>query len=165
MDPRKRARLISVVPQAASLPAGYTVYETDSHGRTPYLNWYGKLRPTDEQIIGNAVRITGLEPFQEKEVSGLSGGEQQRVSIARALCKNPVLLLCDEPTGALDYQTGKSILRLLAQLCTEKHMTVVIITHNSTLAAMANRVIRIKNGRIVSNEVNTDPKSVEDIEW
>ena len=83
----------------------------------------------------------------------------------RAVAKNPKLLLCDEPTGALDYQTGKSILRLLARLCTERNMTVVIITHNSTLAAMANRVIRIKNGKIISNEVNEDPRSIEELEW
>ena len=107
----------------------------------------------------------GLSDRKKNFPAQLSGGEQQRVAIARAVAKNPKLLLCDEPTGALDYQTGKSILRLLAQMCIERHMTVVIITHNSTLAAMANRVIRIKNGRIVSNEVNTDPKSIEDIEW
>ncbi|MBO4746606.1 MAG: ABC transporter ATP-binding protein [Clostridiales bacterium] len=118
--------------------------------------------PMDPDAI---LEDVGLADRKKNFPAQLSGGEQQRVAIARAVAKNPKLLLCDEPTGALDYQTGKSILRLLAQLCTEKHMTVVIITHNSTLAAMANRVIRIKNGRIVSNEVNTDPKSVEDIEW
>ncbi|MBR5057045.1 MAG: ABC transporter ATP-binding protein [Clostridiales bacterium] len=118
--------------------------------------------PMDPDAI---LEDVGLADRKKNFPAQLSGGEQQRVAIARAVAKNPKLLLCDEPTGALDYQTGKSILRLLAQLCTEKHMTVVIITHNSTLAAMANRVIRIKNGRIVSNEVNADPKSVEDIEW
>ena len=118
--------------------------------------------PMDPDTI---LEDVGLADRKKNFPAQLSGGEQQRVAIARAVAKNPKLLLCDEPTGALDYQTGKSILRLLAQLCNEKHMTVVIITHNSTLAAMANRVIRIKNGRIVSNEVNTDPKSVEDIEW
>ena len=107
----------------------------------------------------------GLSDRMKNFPAQLSGGEQQRVAIARAVAKNPKLLLCDEPTGALDYQTGKSILRLLARQCTERHMTVVIITHNSTLAAMANRVIRIKNGRIESCEVNSDPKSVEEIEW
>ena len=107
----------------------------------------------------------GLSDRKKNFPAQLSGGEQQRVAIARAVAKNPKLLLCDEPTGALDYQTGKSILRLLSQLCTEKKMTVIIITHNSTLAAMADRVIRIKNGRIESNEVNPTPKSIEDIEW
>ena len=107
----------------------------------------------------------GLSDRKKNFPAQLSGGEQQRVAIARAVAKNPKLLLCDEPTGALDYQTGKSILRLLSQLCNEKKMTVIIITHNSTLAAMADRVIRIKNGRIESNEVNPTPKSIEDIEW
>ncbi|MCR5274361.1 MAG: ABC transporter ATP-binding protein [Clostridiales bacterium] len=118
--------------------------------------------PMDPDTI---LEDVGLADRKKNFPAQLSGGEQQRVAIARAVAKNPKLLLCDEPTGALDYQTGKSILRLLAQMSTEKHMTVVIITHNSTLAAMANRVIRIKNGRIVRNEVNTDPKSIEDIEW
>ncbi|MBR5426157.1 MAG: ABC transporter ATP-binding protein [Clostridiales bacterium] len=118
--------------------------------------------PMDPDTI---LEDVGLADRKKNFPAQLSGGEQQRVAIARAVAKNPKLLLCDEPTGALDYQTGKSILRLLAQMSTEKHMTVVIITHNSTLAAMANRVIRIKNGRIVSNEVNADPKSIEDIEW
>ena len=107
----------------------------------------------------------GLSDRKKNFPAQLSGGEQQRVAIARAVAKNPKLLLCDEPTGALDYQTGKSILRLLTQMCIERHMTVVIITHNSTLAAMANRVIRIKNGRIVSCDVNPDPISIEDLEW
>lgn len=107
----------------------------------------------------------GLSDRKKNFPAQLSGGEQQRVAIARAVAKNPKLLLCDEPTGALDYQTGKSILRLLSQLCNEKKMTVIIITHNSTLAAMADRVIRIKNGRIESNEVNPSPISIEDIEW
>ncbi|MBP5185682.1 MAG: ABC transporter ATP-binding protein, partial [Clostridiales bacterium] len=107
----------------------------------------------------------GLSDRKKNFPAQLSGGEQQRVAIARAVAKNPKLLLCDEPTGALDYQTGKSILRLLAQMCIERHMTVVIITHNSTLAAMANRVIRIKNGRVVSCDINPDPVSIEDLEW
>lgn len=95
----------------------------------------------------------------------LSGGEQQRVSIARALAKNPKLLLCDEPTGALDYQTGKSILKLLQDMCREKGMTVIVITHNSAIAPMADRVIKIKNGRVSSMKTNENPISVELIEW
>ncbi len=118
--------------------------------------------PMDPEAVLNDV---GLSDRKKNFPAQLSGGEQQRVAIARAVAKNPKLLLCDEPTGALDYQTGKSILRLLAQMCIERHMTVVIITHNSTLAAMANRVIRIKNGRIVSCDVNPDPISIEDLEW
>ena len=95
----------------------------------------------------------------------LSGGEQQRVSIARALAKNPKLLLCDEPTGALDYQTGKAILKLLQDMCREKGMTVIVITHNSALAPMADRVIRIKNGKVSQMYKNETPLPVEEIEW
>ncbi|WP_270602636.1 ABC transporter ATP-binding protein [Faecalimonas umbilicata] len=95
----------------------------------------------------------------------LSGGEQQRVSIARALAKNPKLLLCDEPTGALDYNTGKAILKLLQDTCRNKGMTVIVITHNSALAPMADRVIHIKNGRVESMEMNAHPVPVETIEW
>ena len=95
----------------------------------------------------------------------LSGGEQQRVSIARALAKNPKLLLCDEPTGALDYNTGKAILMLLQDTCRNKGMTVIVITHNSALAPMADRVIHIKNGRVESMEMNAHPVPVETIEW
>lgn len=95
----------------------------------------------------------------------LSGGEQQRVSIARALAKNPKLLLCDEPTGALDYNTGKSILKLLQDTCRKKGMTVILITHNSAIAPMADRVIKIKNGKVSSMTVNESPVSVETIEW
>lgn len=95
----------------------------------------------------------------------LSGGEQQRVSIARALAKNPKLLLCDEPTGALDYHTGKAILKLLQDTCREKNMTVILITHNSAIAPMADRVIQIKNGRASKVTLNEHPASIETIEW
>lgn len=95
----------------------------------------------------------------------LSGGEQQRVAIARALAKNPQLLLCDEPTGALDYNTGKSILKLLQLMSRKNGMTVIIITHNSALTAMADRVIQVKNGTVTSVETNARPVPVEEIEW
>ncbi len=95
----------------------------------------------------------------------LSGGEQQRVSIARALAKNPKILLCDEPTGALDYNTGKAILRLLQDTCRVKGMTVILITHNSAIAPMADRVIKIKNGRVAEVARNPYPVPVETIEW
>jgi len=95
----------------------------------------------------------------------LSGGEQQRVSIARALAKNPKLLLCDEPTGALDYNTGKAILKLLQDTCRKTGMTVIVITHNSAIAPMADRVIQIKNGRVSKLTTNENPVSVETIEW
>ena len=95
----------------------------------------------------------------------LSGGEQQRVSIARALAKNPKLLLCDEPTGAMDYNTGKSILKLLQDTCRKKGMTVILITHNSAIAPMADRVIKIKNGKVSKIVENEHPVPVETIEW
>lgn len=95
----------------------------------------------------------------------LSGGEQQRVSIARALAKNPKLLLCDEPTGALDYNTGKSILKLLQNMCRERGMTVIVITHNQAIAPMADRLIHIKNGQVSQMELNENPMSIDDIEW
>ena len=95
----------------------------------------------------------------------LSGGEQQRVSIARAIAKNPKLLLCDEPTGALDYETGKTILKLLHDVCRNNQKTVIVITHNSAITQMADRVIHIKNGTVVGEELNENPMPVEQIEW
>lgn len=123
------------------------------------------------QICGNpldaaqVLREVGLEERMDNFPAQLSGGEQQRVAIARALAKNPKLLLCDEPTGALDYNTGKAILKLLQDTCREKGMTVVVITHNSAIAPMADRVIQIKNGRVTAMNVNQHPVSVETIEW
>ena len=111
------------------------------------------------------MKQVGLEERTNNFPAQLSGGEQQRVAIARALAKNPSLMLCDEPTGALDYQTGKSILKLLQDMSREKGMTVVIITHNSALTAMADRIIRIKNGTVLSTELNNHIIPVENIEW
>ena len=107
----------------------------------------------------------GLGNCMKNFPSQLSGGEQQRVAIARALAKNPKLLLCDEPTGALDYQTGKAILKLLQDTGRSTGMTVIIITHNSALTAMADRVIRVKNGTVVSETVNDHPQNIAEIEW
>ena len=111
------------------------------------------------------LREVGLEERMKNFPAQLSGGEQQRVSIARALAKNPKLLLCDEPTGALDYQTGKAIVKLLQDMCRERGMTVIVITHNSAIAPMADRVIKIKNGRVSKMYQNESPVSVETIEW
>lgn len=107
----------------------------------------------------------GLQARAANFPAQLSGGEQQRVSIARALAKNPKLLLCDEPTGALDYNTGKAILKLLQDTCRKKGMTVILITHNSAIAPMADRVIKIKNGKVSKVTLNENPISVETIEW
>lgn len=123
------------------------------------------------QICRNALdaravlKEVGLEERMDNFPAQLSGGEQQRVSIARALAKNPKLLLCDEPTGALDYNTGKAILKLLQEMCREKGMTVIVITHNSALAPMADRLIKIKNGKVSSMKVNENPISIDEIEW
>ena len=97
--------------------------------------------------------------------SQLSGGEQQRVAIARAVAKNPKILLCDEPTGALDYKTGKQILKLLQDLARNEKMTVVIITHNSAISEMADKIVKFKNGSVEATIMNNDPKNIEDIEW
>lgn len=107
----------------------------------------------------------GLKDRMQNFPAQLSGGEQQRVAIARALAKNPKLLLCDEPTGALDYRTGKAILKLLQDTCRERGMTVVVITHNTAITPMADRVIQINSGRVKSMAVNENPVSVETIEW
>ena len=107
----------------------------------------------------------GLADRLDNFPAQLSGGEQQRVAIARALAKNPKLLLCDEPTGALDYQTGKQILQLLQDTCQGEGITIVIVTHNAAIAGMANRVIRFKSGRVVDVGLNESPKPTSEIEW
>ena len=118
--------------------------------------------PLDAETVLEEV---GLGKRLKNFPAQLSGGEQQRVSIARALAKNPKLLLCDEPTGALDYNTGKAILKLLQNMCREKGMTVIVITHNQALAPMADRLIHIKNGQVSKMQVNDNPVSIDEIEW
>ncbi|MGN8912777.1 ABC transporter ATP-binding protein [Anaerofustis butyriciformans] len=113
----------------------------------------------------DALRDVGLEKRADNFPSQLSGGEQQRVSIARALAKNPKLLLCDEPTGALDYKTGKSILKLLQDICFMNNIPVIVVTHNLALTEMANKIIKVKNGQIEDIIINENVKNVEDIEW
>ena len=112
-----------------------------------------------------ALAMVGLSDRANNFPAQLSGGEQQRVAIARALAKNPRLLLCDEPTGALDYVTGKAVLKLLYDLSREHNTTVIIITHNQAIAPMADRIIKIKSGKIQSNEINKDVMSIDEIEW
>ena len=112
-----------------------------------------------------ALESVGLSDRKDNFPAQLSGGEQQRVSIARALAKRPGLLLCDEPTGALDYNTGRQILKLLQDTCKKEKMTVVLITHNSAITPMADHVIEMKSGKIVRDIYNENPKSVEEIEW
>lgn len=119
-----------------------------------------------ESLDSNKIlSLVGLEHRASNFPSQLSGGEQQRVAIGRALAKNPKLLLCDEPTGALDYNTGKMILDLLYKICKEENKTVVVITHNQAIVPMADRVITVKNGKAISNEINENPINIKDIEW
>lgn len=141
-----------------------------------FYNLIGNLNALENVELANQIckrplpaaqvlKDVGLEARMKNFPSQLSGGEQQRVAIARALAKNPKLLLCDEPTGALDYQTGKAILKLLQDTGRRTGMTVVIITHNSALTAMADRVIRVKNGTVSSIEQNEHPMDISEIEW
>ena len=141
-----------------------------------FYNLIGNLNALENVELANQIckhplpaaqilKEVGLESRMKNLPSQLSGGEQQRVAIARALAKNPKLLLCDEPTGALDYQTGKAILKLLQDTGRKTGMTVVIITHNSALTAMADRVIRVKNGTVCSIETSAHPMDIAEIEW
>ncbi len=113
----------------------------------------------------DVLKRVGLEERMKNFPAQLSGGEQQRVAIARALAKNPKLLLCDEPTGALDYNTGKAVLKLLQDTCRKTGMTVVVITHNSAISAMADRVITVKNGKVSNMRLNDNIADAADIEW
>ena len=129
------------------------------------LIYAGVSRAERRRRAREALEQVGLGDKLKNKPSQLSGGQQQRVSIARALAKNPKLLLCDEPTGALDYKTGKQVLALLQRTCRETGRTVIVITHNTALTAMADRIIQVKSGQILSNKVNEHPVPVEQIEW
>ena len=118
--------------------------------------------PMDSRYV---LKMVGLENRMNNFPSQLSGGEQQRVAIARAVAKNPKLLLCDEPTGALDYKTGKQVLKVLQDMCFKEKMTVVMIAHNSALAEMGQKIIRVKSGEIESVTINENPKDIDDIEY
>ena len=119
----------------------------------------------DALNVDTILEKVGLTDRKDNFPSQLSGGEQQRVAIARAIAKSPKLLLCDEPTGALDYKTGKSILKLLQEMARSENMTVIIITHNAAITPMADKVIRFKNGKAESIETNANPISIDNIEW
>ena len=134
-------------------------------GKTTVLNILGGM----DTATSGTITVDGVDisQYKEKELTKYRRDdvEQQRVSIARALAKNPKLLLCDEPTGALDYITGKSILKLLQDTCREKGMTVIVITHNTAITPMADKIIQIKNGQVDRILINAEPKPVEQIEW
>mgnify|MGYP000978487519 CR=1 FL=1 len=152
---------LSQVPEGRHVFPGLTVMEN--------LEMGAFLKKDREENQANLKKVFSrfprLEERKNQDAATLSGGEQQRVAIARALAKNPKLLLCDEPTGALDYNTGKSILKLLQDTCRKMNMTVIIITHNLALTPMGDKVIKVKNGKIESVVVNDNPTPVERIEW
>ena len=141
-----------------------------------FYNLIGNLTAVENVELANQIcphpldavevmKEVGLEERMKNFPSQLSGGEQQRVAIARALAKRPKLLLCDEPTGALDYQTGKNVLELLQRVCREEGVTIIVVTHNQAITPMADRVISVKNSRIAANTVNPSPRPVQEIEW
>lgn len=155
-----RAANIGVVFQFYNLIPTLTAYENvalmnDVKGKTDEIDM------TPEE----ALKAVGLLEHLHQFPAQMSGGEQQRTSIARALYKNPKLLLCDEPTGALDTETGREILKLLQNVSREKKNTVIMVTHNSSFAEIADRVIRVKNGMIISNEKNENPKDADEVSW
>lgn len=154
-------RNIGVVFQDFRLLKEYNVYENIAFAQ--------RVIQTPSRVIKRevpkALAMVGLADKYKSFPGQLSGGEQQRVAIARALAKKPKLLLCDEPTGALDYNTGKMILKLLQDTCREEKMTVVLVTHNSAICPMADRVIRMKSSKVREIIVNENPTPVEEIEW
>ena len=149
----------------ALVPEGRRIFQHMTVQENLDMGGYCRSGDLNADIESVYERFPRLKERRKQVAGTLSGGEQQRVSIARALAKNPKLLLCDEPTGALDYNTGKSILKLLQNMCREKGMTVIIITHNQALAPMADRLIHIKNGQVARIESNENPTSIDEIEW
>jgi len=154
-------RTLGVIFQDFRLIEKKTVYDNLAF----VMRAVGASARESRQRIPYVLQLVGLEQKAYSYPNELSGGEQQRVAIARALAKNPKLLLCDEPTGALDYNTGKAVLKLLQDTCRDKGKTVIVITHNQALTAMADRIITFKSGTIVSMVKNEQIIKVEDIEW
>ena len=154
-------RTLGVVFQDFRLIENKTVYENVAF----VMRAVGTPQRQIKKRVTYVLDLVGVLHKARRLPSELSGGEQQRVAIARALAKNPRLLLCDEPTGALDYVTGKAVLKLLYDLSKERGMTVIIITHNQAIAPMADRIIRIKSGKIRSNEINENIVPIDEIEW
>lgn len=157
----KLRRTLGVIFQDFRLIDKMTVYENVAFA----MRVVGASNKEIRRRVPQVLELVGLADREKRFPAELSGGEQQRVAIARALAKNPKLMLCDEPTGALDYQTGKQVLKLLQDTCRKTGMTVIIITHNSALAPMADRVVHVKNGTVASVELNAKPMPIEEIEW
>ena len=159
---RKRVGMVFQKPN----PFPMSIYDNIAYGpRTHGIHKKAELDEIVERSLKQAAIWDEVKDRLKKSALGMSGGQQQRVAIARALAKNPKLLLCDEPTGALDYQTGKAILQLLLDTGRRTGMTVIIITHNGALTAMADRVIRVKNGTVASVTKNEHPQNISEIEW
>ncbi len=154
-------RTLGVIFQDFRLIDKMTVYDNVAFA----MRVIGASNKEVEERVGNVLELVGLENYKNRYPKQLSGGEQQRVSIARAIAKNPDLLLCDEPTGALDYNTGIAIMALLSKLNREMGKTLIVITHNSDIALMADRVIRMRSGQIIENTVNENPINAEEIKW
>ena len=154
-------RTLGVIFQDFRLIEKKTVYENLEF----VMRAVGMPKKEIKQRITYVLQLVGLEKKAENFPSELSGGEQQRVAIARAVAKNPKILLCDEPTGALDYHTGKQVLRILQDMSRKRGATVVIVTHNSAIAPIADRVIRMHDARVKSIETNEHPMDIEELEW
>lgn len=154
-------RTLGVIFQDFRLISDKSVYENVAFA----MRVIGAPEKEIQKRVPYVLELVGLETKGRRLPNELSGGEQQRVAIARALAKNPKLLLCDEPTGALDYKTGKAILRLLQDTGRRTGMTIIIITHNAALTAMADRVIRVHSGTVASVTVNDHPQDISEIEW
>lgn len=157
----KIRRKIGVVFQDFKLLNKLTVYENVAFA----LEIFGLPKREVHEKVVKVLDLVGLKNKAKQYPTQLSGGEQQRVSIARAIVKKPKLLLCDEPTGALDSNTGKNILKLLKNLAENENYTIVIVTHNANIANIANHLIRLADGKIISDELIENPKNIEDIEW
>ena len=157
----KMRRTLGVIFQDYRLIENMNVYDNVAFA----MRVVGATAKEIKRRVPYVLELVGLDGREKRLPSELSGGEQQRVAIARALAKNPKLLLCDEPTGALDYQTGKAILKLLQDTGRKTGMTVIIITHNSALTDMADRVIRVRSGTVSSVQINENPRDVSEIEW